>query len=96
LDIVLLAFGDISSDAGSYFVGMSVELKVRMIGDNEDWVDCALKQVIPVFKSSYNSEEFPIVNRVTLFYCGECLRVVTARLKDRVSSSILEFLVCLE
>jgi hypothetical protein len=77
-------------------VGVSVELEVRVVGDNEDWVDCAFKQVIPVFKSSYNGEEFPIVNRVTLFCCGKCLRVVSTRSKDRVSSSILEFLICLE
>jgi hypothetical protein len=96
LDIILLSFSNVSSNAGSNFVGVSVELEVRVVSDNEDWVDCAFKQVIPVFKSPYNSEEFPIINRVTLFRCGKCLRVVTAGSKNRVPSSILEFLVRLK
>jgi hypothetical protein len=29
-------------------VSMSVKLEVRMVGNDEDWVGCAFKQIIPV------------------------------------------------
>jgi hypothetical protein len=41
-------FSDVSSNVGANFVGVSVELEVRMIGDDKDWVGCAFKQIIPV------------------------------------------------
>jgi hypothetical protein len=50
----LLSFSNIPSNTRSNLVGMSVELEVRVVGDDKDWVDYAFKQVIPMFQSSYN------------------------------------------
>jgi hypothetical protein len=73
LDVVLLAFRDISSNTRSNFVSVAVELKVSVVGDDKDWVSCAFKQVVPVFQSSDYSEELPIIDRVSLFGGGEGL-----------------------
>jgi hypothetical protein len=96
LDIILLAFHDISYNMGSDFMCVSVELEVCMICDNEDGMCCTFKQVIPVLKSSDNGQEFPIIYRVALFHCREGLGVVSAWAKDQVSLSVLQFLVSLE
>jgi hypothetical protein len=51
LDVVLLAFGDISCNMGANLVSVAMELEVRVVGDDEDWVNCAFKQIVPVFQS---------------------------------------------
>jgi hypothetical protein len=84
----LLAFGDISCNTGANFVSMAVELEVSVVGDDEDWVDCAFKQIVPVFQSSDYSQKFPIIDRITLFGSRERLRMVSTRSKDRVASPI--------
>jgi hypothetical protein len=96
LDIILLAFCDVSYDTRSDLVCMSVELEVCMVSDDKDRMRCTFKQVIPMFKSLDDHQEFPIIDRVTLFCCGESLGVVATWAKDWVSSLILEFSVSLE
>jgi hypothetical protein len=49
LDVVLLAFSDISGNMGTDFVSVAMELEIRVVGDDEDWVGCAFKQIVPVF-----------------------------------------------
>jgi hypothetical protein len=53
----------------SDFMSVSVELEVRMVGDDKDGMCCAFKQIIPVFESLDNGQEFPIIYRVVLFGC---------------------------
>jgi hypothetical protein len=96
LDIILLAFSDVSSNMWSDFVSVAVELKVCVVSNDEDWVCCAFKQIIPVLKSSDNCQEFSIVDRVLLLRCREGLGVIPTGAEDRISSLILQFLVCLE
>jgi hypothetical protein len=73
-----------------------MELEVCVIGNYKYWVNCAFKQVIPVFQTSDDSQEFPIIDRVSLFSCGESLGMVSAWAKGRIAPSILQLLVCLE
>jgi hypothetical protein len=52
LDVVLLAFGDISYNTGASFVSVAMELEICVVSDDEDWVNCAFKQIVPVLQSS--------------------------------------------
>jgi hypothetical protein len=49
LDVILLAFSDISGNMGANFVSVVVELEVCVVRDDEDGMSCAFKQVIPMF-----------------------------------------------
>jgi hypothetical protein len=82
LNIVLLTFSNVSGNMGPNFVCVLMELEVCVIGNHKHWVGCAFKQVIPMFQTSDDSQEFPIIDRVTLFSCREGLGMVSAWAKD--------------
>jgi hypothetical protein len=69
--------------------------EVGVICDNKDRVSCTFQEIVPMFELIDDSEEFSIVNWVSLFHSRECLRKVFAWPEYGVSVTVCHFLVCL-
>ena len=57
------------------FLGLAVVLEVCVVGYNQDRVCGVPHEMLPVPKSTNDSQQFPVVNRVVLFSFVESLRV---------------------
>ena len=76
-DVVISECQYVARDASVYLLCASVILEVFVVCDDPDLVCCAHEEMVPVFQSSHNCEEFSVPDGVVSFCFIERFGVIS-------------------